>query len=110
MADAAALLCSALHNDPKLVIVNKFGKLEAEGKGLRDALAAAVQLGIPIIVGVPYRNLDQWRLFADGLAEECETTSPRLQQWLSRHGLRPSATMFRPLSPKDNPGSQSERH
>ncbi|WP_184256979.1 DUF2478 domain-containing protein [Rhodopseudomonas rhenobacensis] len=57
-----------------------------------------VQLGIPIIVGVPYRNLDQWRLFAGGLAEECETTSPRLSQWLLQHGLGPGGKALRPMS------------
>ena len=49
---------------PRLLIVNKFGKIEADGGGLREAIAEAVDLGIPVLVGVPARNLDRWRAFA----------------------------------------------
>lgn len=87
LAEAAALLSASLENGPDLVILNKFGKLEAEGRGLRDTLADAVQLGVPIVVGVPYRNIEQWRAFAEGLAEECAIGSPRLHEWLLRHGF-----------------------
>ena len=87
LSEAAALLSASLENGPEIVILNKFGKLEAEGRGLRDALADAVQLGMPIVVGVPYRNIEQWRNFAEGLAEECPINSSRLHEWLSRHGI-----------------------
>ena len=72
------------------MILNKFGKLEAEGRGLRDTLSEAVQLGVPIIVGVPYRNIEQWRVFAEGLAEECDLGSSRLPEWLLLHGFQTS--------------------
>lgn len=87
LSEAASLLSAAIANEPELVILNKFGKTEAEGGGLRDALAQAVQLGVPILVGVPYRNVEQWRIFAEGLAEECGLGSPRVFDWLLLHGL-----------------------
>lgn len=87
LSEAAALLSASIENGPELVILNKFGKLEAEGRGLRDTLADAVQLGVPIIVGVPYRNIEQWRVFAGGLAEECAMGSSRPYEWLLKHGL-----------------------
>ena len=38
---------------PDLVILNKFGKAEAElGGGMRDAIAAALEAGIPVLIGV----------------------------------------------------------
>ena len=40
-----------------LVLINKFGKLEAEGGGLRDVIAEAYLLGIPTLIGIPLRNL-----------------------------------------------------
>jgi nucleoside-triphosphatase THEP1 len=88
LADAGALLSEALSDRPQIVILNKFGKHEAEGRGLRDALADVVERGIPLIVGVPFRNRDQWRMFAGPLAEECEIGSSRLADWLVQHGLR----------------------
>ena len=87
LSEAAALISASLKNEPELVILNKFGKLEAEGRGLRDTLSDAVQLGAPIIVGVPYRNIEQWRAFTEGLAEECQIGSSRLHDWLLLHGF-----------------------
>jgi hypothetical protein len=87
LSEAAALISTSLKNEPELVILNKFGKLEAEGRGLRDTLSDAVQLGLPIVVGVPYRNIEQWRVFTEGLAEECPLGSARLYEWLSSHGF-----------------------
>jgi nucleoside-triphosphatase THEP1 len=87
LSEAGALISVSLKTEPELVILNKFGKLEAEGRGLRDTLSDAVQLGVPIVVGVPYRNIEQWRVFTEGLAEECPLGSSRLHEWLVLHGF-----------------------
>jgi nucleoside-triphosphatase THEP1 len=91
LSEASALLAAALRNCPDLVILNKFGKTEAEGRGLRDVLSEAVQLGIPVIAGVPYRNIDQWRAFAGEFAEERTVGDPTISQWLARQGITQSA-------------------
>jgi hypothetical protein len=109
LAHAAALLLAALDNGPELVIVNKFGKVESQGKGLLDAIAKAVQLGIPTIVGVPYRNVDQWRSFTDGLAEECESGSPRILEWLDHWRLRPKDEAL-PIFQDECQARRSESH
>jgi hypothetical protein len=95
LSEAASLLSASIENGPDLVILNKFGKTEAEGHGLRDTLAQAVQLGVPAVVGVPYRNIEQWRFFAEDLAEECGIDSPRLYEWLSLHGFEVHETRAR---------------
>lgn len=87
LSDAAVLIAGSLQDEPELVILNKFGKLEAEGRGLRDTLSDAVQLGVPVVVGVPYRNVEQWRAFAEDLAEECPIGSSRVQEWLLQQGF-----------------------
>ncbi len=60
----------ALQDRPDLFIVNKFGKSEGEGGGFRPLIADAVELGIPVLIAVPWRNIDSWRLFAGDLAKE----------------------------------------
>lgn len=95
LSEAASLLSAPIENGPDLVILNKFGKTEAEGHGLRDMPARAVQLGVPVIVGGPYRNIEQWRSFAEYLAEECGIDSPRLYEWLSLHGFKVHETRAR---------------
>src|SRR6266511_2907880 len=57
--DVAALaavngqVARSLEGDPELLILNKFGKVEAEGRGLLDLVAIAVDRGIPVVIGVP---------------------------------------------------------
>lgn len=87
LADAAAILIRALDEKPDILVLNKFGKTETEGAGLRDVLALAVEQGVPVIVGVPFRNLDQWRVFAGDMAQECPVDSAPVRRWLSSHNL-----------------------
>jgi nucleoside-triphosphatase THEP1 len=87
LAEAAALLTGALARKPEVLVLNKFGKTEAEGGGVRDVLARAVEQGVPLIVGVPFRNLDQWRLFADDLAQECQADLNVVRRWLASWNL-----------------------
>lgn len=61
---------TALANEPDLVILNKFGKTEAEGGGFRPLIADAIASGLPLLIGVPWRNVESWRLFAGPLSRE----------------------------------------
>lgn len=42
-----AVLTSVRNNAPRLLVVNKFGRIEADGGGLRDAIGEAVERQIP---------------------------------------------------------------
>lgn len=67
---ATQLVATALEQRPDVLVLNKFGKTEAEGGGFRDLIAQAVDASVPVLIAVPYRNLDQWRAFAGNLARE----------------------------------------
>jgi Protein of unknown function (DUF2478) len=47
-----------------LVVLNKFGKLEASGKGLAAAFELAIGEGKPVLTTVSHRHCDAWRAFA----------------------------------------------
>ena len=47
------------------MIVNKFGKHEASGRGFRMVIAEAIERNIPVIVGVSALNLGDFK--------ECES-------------------------------------
>jgi nucleoside-triphosphatase THEP1 len=49
-----------------LLIINKFGKQEAQGEGLRSVIAEALLSDIPVVMGVSQLNLDACREFAGG--------------------------------------------
>lgn len=61
---------AALASKPDLVILNKFGKAEAEGRGLRPLIAETIEAGLPLLIGVPWRNIESWRLFAGPFSHE----------------------------------------
>ena len=60
----------SLDSDPEILILNKFGKVEVEGRGLLDLVAMAADRSIPVVIGVPIRNLEAWRNFTGGMSVE----------------------------------------
>ncbi len=85
IVSAAALIGPALNESCDLLILNKFGRSEAEGRGLRDIIAAAIDLEIPTLVGVPRRNLEVWQKFAEGLFDLGSVDDARtLRSWVKR--------------------------
>lgn len=81
---AAAYMAAraGLANDPDLVVISKFGKIEAEGGGLRDLIAEALEAGVPVLIGVPERNLAGWCDFAGDLALQVGLGGADLRDWL----------------------------
>lgn len=65
----------------EFLVVNKFGKQEAEGKGLAASIADALARGLPVLVGVNGLNLSAFLEFADGCAVELEPDAPRVADW-----------------------------
>jgi nucleoside-triphosphatase THEP1 len=60
----------ALARKPDLLLINKFGKTEGEGGGFRPLIAEALELDVPVLVAVPWRNIDSWRLFSSDMSTE----------------------------------------
>lgn len=58
----------ALAEGVDLLILNKFGKQEAQGKGFRPLIAEALISGIPVVLGVSRLNLGACLEFAGGSA------------------------------------------
>lgn len=67
---AMMLVQRSVEAGPDLVILNKFGKTESEGAGFRPLIAEVAAAGLPLLIAVPWRNIESWRLFAGELGEE----------------------------------------
>ncbi len=67
---AMARAREALDDQPDLLFVNKFGKTECEGGGLRPLIVSALEREVPVLVAVPRGNIDGWRAFAGELSVE----------------------------------------
>jgi nucleoside-triphosphatase THEP1 len=68
---------------PCLLVLNKFGKMEAEGEGMRGLIARALEAEIPVIIGVPARNLEAWREFAGDFSLELPADLAGVLRWLN---------------------------
>ena len=64
LAAAGAAVTDALSGQVDLVIVNKFGKQEVLGQGLRAEIAAGVVAGLPLLITVRDDMLVAWSDFA----------------------------------------------
>ncbi len=67
---------------PDLVILNKFGKAEEEGRGMRDAIAAALSGNIPVLMSVGPRAETALETFAGDLCTIIEADASAVSAWL----------------------------
>lgn len=97
---AAGWVEASISPDIDVLLLNKFGRREAEGAGMRAPIVAAVGLGIPVIVGLAPENREAWDVFCGGAGEvlpveasvEVLARLPRpmgaqLDGFLSRHAI-----------------------
>jgi nucleoside-triphosphatase THEP1 len=67
-----------------LLVLNKFGKREAEGRGFVPVIAQALDLGVPVLVGVNVLNLPALRAFAQGLMLELPADIDAVLDWVQK--------------------------
>lgn len=83
LARAAFVLRKALENKADLVVVNRFGTAEAEGKGFIAELLALISEGIAVVTLTHVNYLAAWREFTGGLAVELAPTKEALHNWFN---------------------------
>ncbi|KIC07864.1 3-dehydroquinate dehydratase [Leisingera sp. ANG-M1] len=83
LEQAVGQVSAALQSDeiPQLLIVNKFGKHEADGRGMRPVIGEALAQGIPVISGVNKMNVEPFQAFADGMAVAAGPDLDALVEW-----------------------------
>jgi hypothetical protein len=64
-----------------LVLLNKFGKLEADGGGLRDAFSEAIDCGVPVLTSVSPAFAAAWEAFAGSLFAVLPADENRIEAW-----------------------------
>lgn len=83
LAAAAAAFAGALADRADLVMVNKFGKQEALGEGLRQEIANAVMAGLPVLIAVRRDFLPAWREFAGEDWVELAADRAAVERWVA---------------------------
>lgn len=65
-ARATVVMRRALQERPDLVVLNRFGKLEAEGGGMSAELLALMAEGVPVLTAVAPAYRGAWTSFSGG--------------------------------------------
>ena len=79
---AVGLVEARLAVGADLLIINKFGKHEADGRGFRAVIAQAVDMAVPVLVGVNALNREAFEDFAEGLALRLPPERSALTDWV----------------------------
>ena len=77
--ELAAGRVAARMQGAQLVIVPKFGKQEAIGRGFRSVIATAIDNDQPVLLHVPRQQRQAFDAFCGGMAEEVRVD--QLDQW-----------------------------
>ncbi len=85
---AVTLVTSELSEGADCLIINKFGKHEAEGRGFRSVIAEALALEIPVLVGLNALNLEAFHTFCDYLAVELPPNAFVIENWLFSNAVK----------------------
>ena len=87
--DALSTLSEDLARDIEagsdVLIVARFGRSEAEGRGLRDVISRAMEREIPVLVGVRDEYADAWDEFHGGIADTVALDHHAILTWLDQH-------------------------
>jgi len=88
LTEAGNALRRALAEGADLVIVNRFGALEAAGEGFAAEMLEIMSRGIPLLTVVPLPRLEAWRHFTGGLGVELAAEAAALTAWFAALGKR----------------------
>jgi len=81
LEEAVELVAHRLTTGPDLLIINKFGKHEAEGRGFRTLIADALMRDMPVLVGLNALNLPAFEAFVGAEVTRLEPTCDALFTW-----------------------------
>jgi hypothetical protein len=83
----------------ELLVINKFGREEANGRGLRTVLAEALIAEIPLLIGISPQNLSDFLTFVGDSATRLGPDIDAITAWC-RNAIERRTQQFQPrLSP-----------
>jgi hypothetical protein len=82
LEQAVAQTRAVLERGADCLIVNKFGKHEADGRGFRDVIVAALEQGLPVLTGLNKHNIAAFEAFTGGAAVALPPDAEKLVQWM----------------------------
>ncbi len=88
LIEAVSHMSGQITGDIDLLILNRFGKGEEEGRGFRPVIEAAFMLGIPILIVVRDNYFEAWRQFAGEEFASLPADKSAVLAWCRRRNTR----------------------
>jgi len=92
LEDAVGHVAVSLADGADAMVINKFGKHEAEGRGFREVIAEALTRGIPVLVAVNALNREAFDLFCGGCAQVLPPECGAIEAWFRAQMGEPNPT------------------
>lgn len=81
LAETSPILRTAIADKADLIVLDKFGIEEQNGRGLTDEIMAIISEGIPFLISVPEPVLDNWTERTGGLGGVLSMDDAALEEW-----------------------------
>jgi len=91
LQNAGARISDALDAGADLLIVNRFGKRERDGKGLAYLIERALDVDIPVVIAVSTKSFTDWIKFAGGMSVKLACDRGALEAWWRNVSQRATA-------------------
>ena len=83
LADCSAYLEQEIEQGADLLVLNRFGKGESEGRGFRDLICMALSRGIPVLIAVRPAYLVAWEQFSGDYGITLPFDRNAVSQWFA---------------------------
>ncbi len=84
LESAVQIVETRLAQGADCLIVNKFGKHEADGRGFRDVIAEAISRDVPVLVGLNPLNRASFDAFVGGGVAVLPPNLAALKDWIAK--------------------------
>lgn len=90
---AGSRVVTAIDHGADLVVINRFGKLEREGKGLSFLIELAMNASIPAVIAVPANRFPDWVKYSEGMSVKLSCDQASLYRWWHSISVRRSSVV-----------------
>ena len=88
---ASIRVADALESGADLLIVNRFGKRERDGKGLAHLIQRALDGGIAVVIAVSSARFEEWVRYSGGMSDRLACDRSALDAWWRSVSLKNTA-------------------
>jgi hypothetical protein len=81
LAQARSAMMAAIDEGADLLVVNRFGRQEQQGRGLARLIEHALRADVPVVVPVPAFRFDDWIAYVEGMCVKLSCDRAALEAW-----------------------------